>query len=213
MYRIMYFNVVSQVCILSGIRAFMEDVIGALKCHMDVQASDGRGMLLRYVAGYVPKFSDSFAQTWLNDQASDYAVARRVLTDYHPCEPEMWLQLGAQWFPQTFAGGTMKVFTVPVPDWDAPCPEKLQAYVSSAWRGDDMSLLEFLRRANAKGDIQRYLRRRHEKEGGDMDLETFARTAQTRGEVLVATKMYSRFNQKYFGQWLMLNKPFRNIAD
>eukprot|EP00969_Alexandrium_andersonii_P236647 10447181-Alexandrium_andersonii.AAC.1 len=46
-------------------------------------------MLLRYVAGYVPKFSDSFAQEWLNDQASDYAVARRILSECHPLEPEM----------------------------------------------------------------------------------------------------------------------------
>ena len=55
-----------------GIRAYMPDVIGGIKSHMDVQASDGRGMLLRYVASYVPKFSDSFATAWLNDQASAY---------------------------------------------------------------------------------------------------------------------------------------------
>ena len=35
----------------SGVRAFMPDVVGAMKCHMDVQTSDGRGMLLRYCAG------------------------------------------------------------------------------------------------------------------------------------------------------------------
>ena len=35
----------------SGVRAFMPDVVGAMKCHMDVQMSDGRGMLLRYCAG------------------------------------------------------------------------------------------------------------------------------------------------------------------
>ena len=48
------------------------------------QRCDGRGMLLRYVSGYVPNFSDSFTSEWLNDAASDYSVARRVLTDYHP---------------------------------------------------------------------------------------------------------------------------------
>eukprot|EP00971_Amphidinium_carterae_P229286 4548815-Amphidinium_carterae.1 len=55
-------------------------------------------MLLRYVAGYVPKFSDSFGQQWLCDEASDYAIARRVLSEYHPLEAEMWLQLGAHLF-------------------------------------------------------------------------------------------------------------------
>ena len=48
------------------------------------RTSDGRGMLLRYVSGYVPNFSDSFTSEWLNDAASDYSVARRVLADYHP---------------------------------------------------------------------------------------------------------------------------------
>ncbi|CAE8598256.1 unnamed protein product [Polarella glacialis] len=42
-------------------RAYMPEVLAALKCHMDVQASDGRNLVLRYVAGYNSKFSDSFA--------------------------------------------------------------------------------------------------------------------------------------------------------
>ena len=43
-----------------GVRAYITDVLTSLQCHVDVQMSDGRGMLLRYVTGYVPKFSDSF---------------------------------------------------------------------------------------------------------------------------------------------------------
>ena len=66
-----------------GMRAFMPDVLASLKCHMDVQASDGRGMLLRYVAGYVPKFSDSFQSNWLDDVSSDYALARRTCAAVH----------------------------------------------------------------------------------------------------------------------------------
>ena len=60
----------------------MPDIIGGIKSHMDVQTSDGRGMLLRYVASYVPKFSDSFATEWLNDQANDYGISKRVLTEW-----------------------------------------------------------------------------------------------------------------------------------
>ena len=76
----------------------MEDLLGGLFSHMDVQTADGRGMLLRYVAGYVPKFSDSVAKEWLQNDASIYSVARRILNDYHPLEPEMWLQLAAQFY-------------------------------------------------------------------------------------------------------------------
>ena len=88
-----------------GIRAFMPDVIGGMRSHKDVPASDGRGMLLRFVAGYVPKFSDTFAQQWLNDEASDYAGGRRVLTEYHPLESEMFMQLaGTQCPPCSMSG-------------------------------------------------------------------------------------------------------------
>lgn len=77
-------------------RAYVVDVLAALHCHVDVQASDGKAMLLKYCASYLPKFSDSFAAELLNDQASDFALARRILADYHPLQPEMVLQLAAQ---------------------------------------------------------------------------------------------------------------------
>ena len=117
-----------------GIRAYLPEVLASLWCHTDVQLSDGRGMLLKYCSGYVPKFSDSFTTDWLNDACSDYAVARRVLTD-HPLEPEMTLQLAMQWFPQVFAGSTLQRFRVPVP-WKADCPERVQQYMNSEWRAD-----------------------------------------------------------------------------
>ena len=50
-----------------GVRGYVKDLLSSLHCHVDVQMSDGRGMLLRYVSGYVPKFSDSFTTEWLAD--------------------------------------------------------------------------------------------------------------------------------------------------
>eukprot|EP00973_Karenia_brevis_P087731 12168099-Karenia_brevis.AAC.1 len=43
-------------------RAYMPDVLAAWQCHMDVQAGDGRGLVLQYTASYASKFSDQFAQ-------------------------------------------------------------------------------------------------------------------------------------------------------
>ena len=80
------------------VRAWMPDVLGALQCHMDVQVGDGRALLLQYAASYTSKFSDQFATSWLNEEASDYHLARKVLSEYHPLEPEMWLQLGSHEF-------------------------------------------------------------------------------------------------------------------
>ena len=61
------------------VRAWMPDVLGALQCHMDVQVGDGRALLLQYAASYTSKFSDQFATSWLNEEASDYHLARKVL--------------------------------------------------------------------------------------------------------------------------------------
>ena len=49
----------------------------------------------------------------LNDAASDYSIARRVLSDYHPLEAEMTLQLAMQFFPQVFAGEIRKGSALP----------------------------------------------------------------------------------------------------
>ena len=173
-----------------GIRAYVVDLISSLLCHTDVQMSDGRGMLLRYVSGYVPKFSDSFTSDWLDDAASDYCVARRVLTDYHPLEPEMALQLAMQWFPQCFAGGSLQRFVVPVPWQGAVVPPRILQYMESEWRTDDMTLAEYLRKANKNGQVQQYLRKRYkvavEEDGVEESLEAWAAQAAPRGEVVTA---------------------------
>ena len=198
-------------------RAYMPDVLASLKCHMDVQASDGRGMLLRYVAGYVPKFSDSFQSNWLDDLSSDYALARRVLTQYQPLEPEMWLQLGAHLFRQCFAGGGLSRFVVPVP-WRDILPERVQQYMGSTWRPDSMCLLAYLRKTNKQGGIHRDYKKSFAalavSEGlGPEDWIHWLADAHYSGAVLVAAVMKSRFNDEYYKQWCLLHVPFRELKD
>ena len=205
-----------------GIRAYMPDLLNSLHCHIDVQASDGRGMLLKYVSGYVPKFSDSFTTDWLSDQCSDYAIAKRVLTDYHPLEPEMTLQLAMQWFPQCFAGGTLQRFRVPVP-WEGTCPERVLQYMQSRWRADDMPLEEFLRKTNKKGQIHHYLKKAYEKatrRGQEEDeevleesLEAWANNVKPQGQVMLAAMYLSRYNDKYYGQRVLMTHPFRKMEE
>ena len=178
---------------------------------MDVQASDGRGMLLRYVSGYVPKFSDAFSTEWLNDEASDYMVAKRVLTDYHPLEPEMTLQLAMQWFPQCFLGGTMQRFRVPVPFETDKVHARVQQYLQSTWRAKDMTLEEFLRKTNQKGNIHRTALAAAGEEGLLEDtLEEWANHADMRGEVAIAAMYLSRYTDRYYGQWVLMKVPFQH---
>ena len=97
------------------VRAYFPEALQVTKCHEDVLHSDGKGALLRYVATYQSKFSGGFAGEWLNDDASDYSVARRVLCDHHPLEPEMWLHLAGRHFPQFSMGGSLQPIVAPYP--------------------------------------------------------------------------------------------------
>ena len=176
------------------VRAFLPDVLAAMQCHMDVLTGDGRALLLQYVASYAAKFSDSFAQSWLNEEASAYHLARRILSEYHPLEPEMWLQLGAQHFRQVIATPVMRCLSVR-PPWTGPPGEWEQRYMGCSWREDDCTLLEFMRASNKNG------RQRSTRTGGG------------RRRVAVAARMNSHLKDAYYGQWLVLNVPFRNLDE
>ncbi|OLP74791.1 hypothetical protein AK812_SmicGene45567 [Symbiodinium microadriaticum] len=176
------------------VRAFLPDVIAAMQCHMDVQTGDGRALLLQYVASYAAKFSDSFATSWLNDEASAYHLARRILTEYHPLEPEMWLQLGAQFFRQVIATPVMRRVSVRCP-WTSQVGMWETAYMECTWRNEDCTLLQYIRISNKDG------KQRSTQHGGG------------RRRVAVAAQMNSRLKDSFYGQWLILNVPFRDIDD
>ena len=151
-------NVTQQLCLqhteqdsADGIRAFAKPVLEVLKAHMDVQHGDGRAALLRYVATYAPKFSDSFP-TEAADVGSAHSMAKRILFDFKPLEPEMWMILAGQMFPMCHYGGTLIGIVAPYPGMEKK-PNFVTLYEKCEWRSDGMTLLEFLRKANKDGGI------------------------------------------------------------
>ena len=79
-----------------NLRAYISLVIPSLKCRMDVQTSDGHGMLLRYVTSYVSKWHDSFQSDSLYSvHVGPYQAAYKHLICMKPLEPEMWLSLSS----------------------------------------------------------------------------------------------------------------------
>ena len=180
-----------------NVRAYLPDVLTALQCHMDVQTAhgDGRALLLQYVASYAVKFSDSFATAWLNEEASAYHLARKILSEYHPLEPEMWMQLGAQQFRQVVATPVMRKLSVRTP-WTGQEPTQWERmYMECPWREEDCTLLEFVRASTKDG------RQRSTRMGGG------------RRRVAVAAQTNSRLKDAFYGQWLVLNVPFRDIDE
>ena len=198
----------------AGHRAFFPETLEITKCHQDAIVANDRGPLLKYCATYTPKFSDAFQKEWLVDEASAFSVARRVLFDYKPCEPEMWLYLAAQRFPPCRYSGTMTELRAPWPGMDtAQVPTIALAYMASTWRSEDMTLLEFARKSNEDGRIARWIKEQHKRDGSHSPLETYANVVPMKGEKLVAVDMVSIMNERYFGQWLALHVPFRCLSD
>ena len=89
----------------------------------------------------------------------------------------------------------------------------VRMYLESEWRGSEMSLLEFLRRSGHTGKIHHRLEKRHKTEAPEQPIQTWIQSCKTHGEVMVANIMYSRTNDLYYAQWLLLNVPFRNLEE
>ena len=80
-----------------NLRAYIFTILPTLKCRMDVQTSDGKGMLLRYATSYVSKWHDSFnSDAMFSIRTGPYQAAYRHLGGLRPRKPEMWMSLSAK---------------------------------------------------------------------------------------------------------------------
>ena len=200
-----------------GIRAYFPDIMEAMPCHQDVQfiRIEREEFFRNYLCMYSSKFSDSLADECLNDEAGANQLATSVLMRYHPLEPEMILQLFGskfrQWCMSTKSGGK-RDFVVPWPGKEVLPPE-ITYYTSATWARGQIPLLDFLRKTNRAGQIANWLKKLHAADSQGRSLEHFAREYTCRAEVAVSAEMYSRFNDKFYGQWLVLHVPFLSIDD
>ena len=206
----------------AGVRAFFPDVLDALRCHQDLQLAQGRGLLLQYVTKYVAKWSDSSYGEWLSDSASVTSLCRKVLFEYHPLEPEMVLQLTQATFRQWEFGtcmGGRRPFRPPRADQDE-VPQAVELYMSCTWRRESMSLLEFLRKSNARGGIARWLVKLYAQAAArpledlgqePASLEAFANDYVMQGEQIVGVDYLWRLNDHFYGQWCVMHIPFRSM--
>ena len=76
-----------------------------------------------------------------------------------------------------------------------------------------MSLQEFLRKSNNQGEIINWIKKAYEKTDKTVSLNEFARDYKTYGEKVVAVEKFSMYNDKFYGQWLAMNKPFKQMEE
>ena len=203
-----------------GLRGYFVDIMDALRCHQDLQVADGRALLMVYVAKYVAKWSDSSYDEWMSEAASATSLCRKVLFEYHPFEPEMALQLNGalyrQWALGTASGGRRSL-RAPRPNSEEQ-PAFVDLYMTCPWRSEEMSLLEWLRKSDEEGRISAWLRKKHAAAVKSCppdeapSLEAFANEYIMRGEQLAAAEYLWRMNDLFYGQWAMMNLPFRSMG-
>jgi hypothetical protein len=88
----------------------------------------------------------------------------------------------------------------------------VEQYLKCAWRRDDMSLFEFLRKSNSStGAVAGWLKKLWEASSRRLPLEEFANQHVMQGEQVVAAEFLWRLNDQYYGQWCMMNIPFRSL--
>lgn len=199
----------------NGLRAYFPAIMEALRCHQDFQICDDDQLMLAYLAKYAAKFSDSNQDEWLNDAAEANSMSATVLCRYHPNAPEMTAQLtGAQfrqWHFTTESGGK-RDFIVPWPE-KLDMPPEVKQYTQTKWAAGKISLLDFLRKTDDSGNIHAWLKKKHKESKSSKSLGAFAPEYVMAGEKVVAADMLSRYNDRFYGQWLMLNVPFKSPKD
>ena len=169
-----------------NLRAYISTVLPALKCRMDVQTSDGKGMLLRYAASYVSKWHDGFhSDVMFSVRTGPYQAAYRHLRGLRPREPEMWMSLSAKKI--AWSQSRTKQFTANIQS-----QANLKSHEKYCKRSDEetpLSFLQWLRSFDPKG--KRY----------------------KSGTTLVGVKLRSPFKDDYYYQDILMNVPHRHIDE
>ena len=170
-----------------NLRAYLSTVLPALKCRMDVQLTDGKAMILRYVTSYVSKWHDGYSNQGLYSMhVTPYQAAYRHLREMQPCEPEMWLHMTSQKI--AWSASRTKRYVAPT-SAKANNNMEYRKYRNRPDTMEEFSFLEWLRNVN----------------------ESAAKPKPYKGgNTLVGVKFASPFKDEYFFQDTLLNHPHRN---
>ncbi|KAK3728298.1 hypothetical protein QZH41_001228 [Actinostola sp. cb2023] len=172
-----------------NIRGYLASVLPALQCRMDVQVTDQRAMILRYVTSYVSKSNDSqLMMEMFSTEVTPYMAAYRHLTSLRPCEPEMILQMSTvklAWTSRT----TKKL---------VPC--KLAKF------GDDAVVQQYINREDTLKEMTLL-------EWARKFVLGSTRSSSHTQNALVAVRYNSVYHEEFFFQDMLFNCAFRSLDD
>ncbi len=179
----------SSEAVSAGLRAYIDTVLPALKCQMDVQTGDGNALLLKYVSSYVTKCKESYhRENHLSANSTPALCAFKYLASLDICEAEMWALLTNKKI--SWSDSSRKKYRVPNVA-SAATDETIEIYYARPRETEEMSLLEFLRHFDTtKTPPAKY-----------KDQKT----------VLVGLQYLSLYNIEYFFQLVLMNYPHRQL--
>eukprot|EP00795_Rhopilema_esculentum_P003594 gene3594-12991_t len=175
-----------------NVRGYIDTILPSLMSSMDVQCSNGRSMILKYVSGYVSKSRESYHSDALYCKTLNPATcAVKYAMQLDVCEPEMWVLLSSTKISWTNA--TRKQIVIPNSIEKAVSNTTVQKYYNRPINYSQMSFLEWLRSFD----------------------ETSAVPAPYKDKkvVLVGVKHASIFNHIFFFQYLLMHLPHRCLED
>ena len=172
-----------------NLRGYISTITPSLKCRMDVQSANGKGMLLKYAASYVSKWHDAFDNdSMFSVHVGPYEAAYRHLKCLRPLEPQMWMSLTSKKI--SWSQSRTKKLTVPLRD--SIQPESHKAYCKRPEIESNLSFLEWLRLYDEK-------QKPPKKYKG--------------GNTLVGCKLRSAYSDHYYFQQLVINLPHRKVSE
>ena len=153
---------------------------------MDIQTSDGKGMLLRYAASYVSEWHDAFnSDAMFSIRTGPYQAAYRHLRGLPPREPEMWMSLSTKKI--AWSQSRTKLFS-PISHSKSNITLH-ERYCKRPINEESISYLQWLRMYDPKGKPYKT------------------------GTTLVGVKLRSPFKDEYYYQDLLMNYAHRSTDD
>lgn len=130
-----------------NIRGYIDTLSDSLKCSMDVQSTNGKAMLLKYVTSYVSKWKDGVGREGLFEKnVTGSQAAFKFVVESHPGAPQMAMTLNST--KVAWSNSATKKFVplkfrqVYTPD---EIPIEIQLYMQRTPDEDATNLSDFLR--------------------------------------------------------------------
>ena len=171
-----------------NLRAYIDTLLPTLKCSMDVQTTDGKSMVLKYVSSYVSKWHDAVSiDSLYSPNVSGHQTASCYLKSLTPCEPEMWMSLSN--VKIAWSCSRTKRFIVPLPE-KVTLNKQWNKYRLRPAHMESLTFAEWLRAIN----------------------HTPAQPKEYKsGNTLVGLKFVSVYRKEFFFQQLLMSHPHRQV--